>query len=322
MIPSDTAAIITTHNGARRGYTLCAIDSVLSQTVPPDEIVVVDDASTDGTVEAIKLRFADAVRIINLPANVGPSGARNQGVCATSAPLVAFLDDDDEWLPDKLEVQRRFIEETSASLVFSHAMLVDSAGRSVSARRPVYPEACSWPGIVFRNPVQGPSSVLVRRETFLAAGGFPEGFRIGEDWVLWARIAQIGKIAYTEKALIRYRIHGQQAAAGHDVAWIRERTLEALKALAEPLPPAQRALLLNSYAYGGALRALAARDLGATLRLAMPESGCPDWRLLLCKAVQGSIAQLAPFLAESMDRLELRRLVRRFEYLGSQCARR
>jgi glycosyltransferase involved in cell wall biosynthesis len=311
------AAVIATHNGAGRGYVFNAIGSVLAQSLRPDEIVVVDDASTDRTAEVLKERYGDAVRIVSLPKNRGPSGARNEGVRATVAPLIAFLDDDDEWLPEKLEVQRRFIEETSCHLVFSRVELIDSGGRTLHGRRPIYQEACSWPGILFRNPVQGPSSVLACRQTILAAGGFPEEFRIGEDWILWARVAEIGKIGFTERPLVRYRVHGQQAAAGRDATWTRERTLEALKDLADRLPRAQRALLLNSYAYGGAWRALASRNLGAARRLATAAAGRVDWPFLLRRGIQGGLAQLVPPLSECMDRRELTRLVRLFESLDS-----
>jgi glycosyltransferase involved in cell wall biosynthesis len=312
------AAVIATHNGASRGYIFNAIASVLGQSLQPTEIVVVDDASTDGTVQALRERYGDAVRIVSLTENRGPSGARNEGVRVTSAPLIAFLDDDDEWLPEKLQVQCRLIEETSCHLVFSRVELIDSSGVALQGRRPIYREACSWPGILFRNPVQGPSSVLAYRQAILAAGGFPEKFRIGEDWILWARIAEIGKIEFTERALVRYRVHGQQAAAGRDATWTRERTLEALTDLADRLLPAQRALLLNSYAYGGAWRALASRNLGATQRLATAATRRVDWPLLIRRGIQGAIAQLFPSLAEFLDRRELSRLVRLFEGVATR----
>ena len=315
--PDAVAAVIATHNGASRGYIFNAVGSVLAQSLQPAEIVVVDDASTDGTAEALRDRYGDSVRIVSLTENRGPSGARNEGVRATSAPLVAFLDDDDEWLPEKLQVQRRLIAETSCHLVFSRVELIDSSGVALRGRRPIYREACSWPGILFRNPVQGPSSVLAHRQTILEAGGFPEQLRIGEDWVLWARIAQIGRIDFTEKALVRYRVHEHQAAAGRDSTWIRERTLEALKDLADRLPSAQRALLINFYAYGGAWRALASRNLGAARRLATAAAGRVDWPFLLRRGIQGGLAQLVPPLSECMDRRELTRLVRLFESLDS-----
>jgi glycosyltransferase involved in cell wall biosynthesis len=315
------AAVIATHNGAGRDYVFNAIGSVLAQSLRPDEIVVVDDASTDGTVQALRDRYGDSVRIVSLTENRGPSGARNEGVRATSAPLVAFLDDDDEWLPEKLQVQCRLIEETSCHLVFSRVELIDSSGVALQGRRPIYREACSWPGILFRNPVQGPSSVLAYRQAILAAGGFPEKFRIGEDWILWARIAEIGKIEFTERALVRYRVHGQQAAAGRDATWTRERTLEALKDLADRLLPAQRALLINFYAYGGAWRALASRNLGAARRLATAATGRVDWPFLLRRGMQGGLAQLVPSLSERMDRRELSRLVRLFEGVATRSRR-
>jgi hypothetical protein len=228
--------------------------------------------------------------------------------------MVAFIDDDDEWLPDKLEIQLRFMRERSARLTFSRVLLIDEQGGALAEERPMYPESFTWPGILFRNPVHSPSSVLMEREAFLATGGFPEAHRMGEDWVLWARAARLGGVAFLDRPLARYRVHAQQAAAGHDDTWTRERTLEALGELARELPPAQRDLVLASYAYGGAWRALAARRFRAARRLASAGGGV-DWRLLLRRGITGGLAQLLPGLSSTLDRRELTRLVRAFEAL-------
>src|SRR5689334_10135830 len=80
-----------------------AIDSALAQSLPPHEVVVVDDGSRDATAELAE-RYGPPVRVIR-QSNAGPGAARNRGVQATSSPWVAFLDADDEWLPKKMETQ-------------------------------------------------------------------------------------------------------------------------------------------------------------------------------------------------------------------------
>jgi glycosyltransferase involved in cell wall biosynthesis len=85
-----------------------AIDSALAAIAPGDEIIVADDGSTDDT-KAVVEAYGDPVRFVPLP-HGGPGAARNGGVAAATKPLVAFLDSDDEWFPDKLELQRRFLE--------------------------------------------------------------------------------------------------------------------------------------------------------------------------------------------------------------------
>src|SRR4051812_7579356 len=99
---SGVSAIITTYNYER--YIARAIDSVLGQTSPPDEVVVVDDGSTDRTAEAVEPFLARGVRYIR-QAHAGAGAARNRGLLETNCELVAFLDADDRWLPDKLTLQ-------------------------------------------------------------------------------------------------------------------------------------------------------------------------------------------------------------------------
>ena len=310
------AAVITTYNGATRGYMLEAIASVLSQTMQPSEILVVDDGSTDGTAEYLRERFGGAVRVESLSKNAGPSAARNHGIRVAACPLVAFLDDDDVWLPKRLEEQIAVMKEAGARMVFGRAELIDSRGTVLPDRWPTYPEALSWPGILFRNPVQGPSGVLVRREALLAAGGFPEAFRIAEDWVLWARIARLTPIRFLDKVVSRYRQHDQQAAAGRSTTWIREQTLAALRELVRELPPAQAALVLSSYVAGGALRALANRKPREALRLARAATGRVDWPSLIRRAAVATLGGVSPRFFAAANRMELRRLVERFRELG------
>ena len=309
------AAIIATHNGCSRGYIVGAIASILGQGLRPAEILVIDDASTDGTAQLVAERFSNAVRVVGLPSNLGPSGARNHGVRLAKAPFVAFLDDDDEWLPSKLESQLGFIQQCGACMVFGRAQTIDGKGSVLSDRSPHHTEAASWPGILFWNPVHGPGSVLVRRETMLSVGGFPEGLRMGEDWVLWARLARHDRLAFSDAMVTRYRVHEQQAAAGRSMTWIRERTLEALSELVGESRPAQAALVLNAYAYGGALRSLLAGRLAEARRLAMTGNGKIDWQLMAGKTMVGGLGKIIPATSGLLCRWELRRLVRRFEEL-------
>src|SRR5512135_2377456 len=92
------SAVIPTFN--RLGYIRRAIDSVLAQTVPVDEVLVVDDGSTDGTAEALAAEYGAGVRIVK-QANTGVSGARRRGVREARGEWIAFLDSDDEWTPNR-----------------------------------------------------------------------------------------------------------------------------------------------------------------------------------------------------------------------------
>jgi glycosyltransferase involved in cell wall biosynthesis len=310
------AAVITTRNGSTRGFVFDAIESVLAQTTPPREILLVDDASDDGTAEDIRRRFGDAVPILSLPQNLGPSGARNAGVTATRSPLVAFLDDDDQWLPHRLEVQLPWLAASTTALVCGPVQLVNSAGQAVSHRRSAYQEGFTWPGILFHNPVLGPSTVLVRREALLRTGGFPVQFRMGEDWHLWARIARFGAIQFLDRPLARYRLHGQQAAADKGLAWIRKQTLETLRDLVGDLSPRQQALVLNTYASGGVVRALMDGNLSGAYDLATAATGRIDCALIGRRAASGILGKLIPPLYDPLNRHDLRRLIHCFGRLS------
>src|SRR5437870_1765768 len=94
----NVSAIIPTFN--RRAYIRRAIDSVLEQTVPVDEIIIVDDGSTDGTAESVEGWYGSRVRVIRQE-NAGVSGARRRGIQEARGRWIAFLDSDDEWTPER-----------------------------------------------------------------------------------------------------------------------------------------------------------------------------------------------------------------------------
>src|SRR5262249_1321753 len=113
-IPKVTIVIPTYNRPERLRHALV---SVMQQTVGDFEVFVVDDGSRDATADEVVRGFADArLHCIRLPTSRGPGAARNAGVIRAVAPFIAFLDDDDEWLPEKLEVQLGFLESCENSV--------------------------------------------------------------------------------------------------------------------------------------------------------------------------------------------------------------
>lgn len=100
------SALVTTYN--RRAHICRAIDSILRQTCPVDEIVVVDDGSTDGTSELLREKYGDAIRVVTQE-NQGISAARRRAVLESSGTWIAFLDSDDEWTPDRNQAFQKII---------------------------------------------------------------------------------------------------------------------------------------------------------------------------------------------------------------------
>ena len=199
------SAIVTTHNYAR--FLPDALDSVLGQSYGNLEIVVVDDGSTDDTADVVR-RYADqAVRYVVRPQG-GAGPARNTGLAATSAPLVAFLDADDAWLPDRVEAGIAHLRRhPQLALAAAHAFACDEQLQPTA----VVPAATRDAGrmldqLLVDNVVLNPSSVLVRREALVAAGGFSE-ISFGEDWDTWIEIAKRFPIGFIDRPLALVRRH-------------------------------------------------------------------------------------------------------------------
>ena len=126
------SVVIPTYNRATELPS--AIESVLGQTYPSVEVIIVDDGSTDGTEALIQTRFP-RVRYLR-QSNRGPAAARNAGIKAASGPYIAFLDSDDRWMPQKLERQIGLLRERpEVGLVFSTVRFVSRRGRPVEERR-------------------------------------------------------------------------------------------------------------------------------------------------------------------------------------------
>jgi len=188
----SVAVIIPAYNAAR--HIARGIESVLTQTVPAREIIVVDDGSTDATAEVVR-GFGPPVRLIQKP-NGGPGSARNVGAGDTDATWLAFLDADDWWFPDKLAAQLAIGADPTVGLVHC---LPDHRDETV-------PEYLDFAHLWERNWIIN-SSVLLRRDAFVQQGGFDEARELisVEDYNLWLRVAAAGwKIAACQRVLVHY----------------------------------------------------------------------------------------------------------------------
>jgi glycosyltransferase involved in cell wall biosynthesis len=190
-----------------------ALDSVAMQTLPPSEILVVDDASSDATRSMAQSYDRAKVDVVGTGVNLGASGARNEGIRAASADLIAFLDADDEWLPTKLEKQVQLIADNQNSTFCScGSSLISPEGINLGD---IYrgqtvttgPEA--WKALLKDNYVTTPS-VLVWRRHLLALGGFDESLKIAEDQDMWIRLAERGGLSYVSETLVL--VHGRRSS--------------------------------------------------------------------------------------------------------------
>ena len=214
------------HN--RAGYIAEAIDSVLSQDYPNKELIVVDDGSTDETVEIIK-SYGDQVRLLQQN-NLGPAAARNAGISLAQGQYIAFLDSDDLWLPGKLTVQVAYLEahpEVSLVHVDIFYWFRDSDGKfsmPVVPDPPINPmdgtyeikldeQESGWVyhHLLFR-PVLSTITAMLRRSLLDEVGLFDVSLKRGEDYDLWFRASRVTPIHKLVFPGALYRHHGDNSA--------------------------------------------------------------------------------------------------------------
>lgn len=186
-----------------------AVESALAQTYPRLEIVVVDDGSTDDTLAALA-RFGDRIRI-RRQANAGPSAARNRGARESSGEILAFLDSDDAWKPEKIERQVRMLAAGGPEIAccVCAAELIGEDGTRRSTFRISEVDNGSEEGywldpapVVATRFLLFNQVVAVRRPAFESVGGFREELRILEDHDLAFRLALLGPWAYLKEPLV------------------------------------------------------------------------------------------------------------------------
>lgn len=192
------SVVLPTHNGADRIGP--AIRSVLAQEGGIRlELLIVDDASVDATREVVRALDDPRIRLLRLEVNGGPYVARNFALRAARGTYVAFIDDDDEWLPAKLRRQLAIFERTpDVALVHTGTFDVfPDASRRV--RRPL-PDANTYEANLWHDCICT-STVVVRREVFEAVGPFDESMRAMGDWDMWTRISAQHRISSIDEPL-------------------------------------------------------------------------------------------------------------------------
>jgi glycosyltransferase involved in cell wall biosynthesis len=213
------SVVMPAYNHAR--YLPRAIESVLGQTYPDLELIVVDDASTDDTA-AVLTGYGDRVRVVRLATNLGISGARNAGLREARGRYLAFLDADDLWVPEKLELQVGVLEsEPDVDVVHGLITIVDDDlnvledeteavlrfYRNAQARGYSYETFVRWAACNI-------DTVVVRRECIDSVGGFDDEMRNCEDRDWFFRLVRRHRFHLIELPLALYRQHTASTGAG------------------------------------------------------------------------------------------------------------
>lgn len=198
---NTVSVVVPTHE---RADTLQrAIESVLSQTITDIELIVVDDASTDGT-EAVVREYDDPrIKYLKHDENCGGSAARNTGVDAAEGKFVAFLDDDDEWRPGKLAAQLDVYDRASAEtgVVYTGIENVDEGGQTNSVKTPRI-EGDVTKELLLHNFIGSFSALMVDRETVEQVGLLDERFPSWQDWEYYIQLSREAEFAAVPEPLV------------------------------------------------------------------------------------------------------------------------
>jgi len=201
------SVIIHTYNNEK--FIAETVESVLNQTYKDYAVIVVDDGSVDGTRDAL-IPYMQKIRY-HYKENGGIASAKNAGIGLSQAEFVAFLDHDDLWAPDKLQLQMEcFNENSQVGLVYAKYTSFRD-GKELRTK----PEK-GYSGWIFKELLSKSfiqtSTVVVKRECLDAVGPYDESFSLGDEYDMFLRIARKFQCSFIDKSLTRYRVHDTNAS--------------------------------------------------------------------------------------------------------------
>ena len=200
---TDISVIIPVYN--RPGLLKDAAASVFSQTFTDFELIIVDDGSTDETPTvaaslAASTEAAGRCRVLTVPHSGFPGAARNRGAEAASGRFLAFLDSDDAWLPEKLDLQLKYMVESGCEI--SHTREIWRRGeKTVSQKGQKHRREGDIFADALKKCIIGPSTVMMSRRLYLESGGFHERLEIVEDYEYWLRLTSRREVGYLYEEL-------------------------------------------------------------------------------------------------------------------------
>jgi glycosyltransferase involved in cell wall biosynthesis len=199
------SVVVPTHN--RRDTVVSTVRAMFDQRGVALEVVVVDDGSADGTFEALQALEDPRVRVVRHERALGQARARDAGVAAAQGEWVAFLDDDDQWSPDKLRLQLDAVTAADADFVYCTAVTADVHGKVFDYLTAPTPETL-YRYIRAANVIPAGSSNVMARAALLArVGGFDPELTHLADWDVWIRLTEAGRAAVCPEPLVAYILH-------------------------------------------------------------------------------------------------------------------
>ena len=295
-MPASVSVVIPAYGHA--DYVVQAVESVLAQTLPPLEVIVVDDGSPDDTGERLApLAAAGRIRYVR-QTNAGVAAARNHGASLASGELLCFVDDDDLLLPHALAtLAEPAVARPELALVYGQRVVFRDGAPppAVPVPAPTGGAPCDWARFLMGNRIATPGQAPLRREAFTAVGGFDPAIWGADDWDLWLRLLRRFAGVELPATVMAYRVHGRNNS------WHTARMWEQVcRVLRRHLPsaPAHARAALARHAVGW-YRDYLSRQAREQLRRAVREG---QWR----RAAAALRLLLRMWLAEQRSRLALK----------------
>lgn len=264
--PAKPAVTVVIPTFNRASEVVRAIRSVLGQTCQDWELIVVDDCSTDGTEQAVRAFSDNRITYIRHDRNRRGGAARNTGIRHAQGEYVAFLDSDDEWLPEKLQKELEVLRNSdpAVGLVYTGKMILDESGRVLKVRMPTK-SGWAHDALLDWDFIGSCSRVTIKKEVLDRVAGFDETFVNCQDYDLWLRVARTSKIACVPYCLVkRYLVSDRMTASLRNICEAWEQILMKYRSEMKPGTLARHcsrvAILLFNYEPSRA-RALALEGL-------------------------------------------------------------
>lgn len=204
------SAIITTHNRSPE-TVIRAVNSVLSQTYENMELIVVDDSTPEYShrqdVENIVRGASDRILYIKHPTSRGANAARNTGLAYANGYYVAFLDDDDEWSPNKIEEQLKGFTDNTIALVYCGMVIINEKQDKRLECKGYFKKGYVYNELLMKNFIGSTSNPLIKSACIDCVGRFDIDLQSSQDYDLWLRLAKQYAVNYIEKPLLYYHIH-------------------------------------------------------------------------------------------------------------------
>jgi glycosyltransferase involved in cell wall biosynthesis len=198
------SVIIPVYNGEKMIRE--TIDSVLNQTFPDFELLVINDGSTDSTLEVLQTIQDRRLKVFSYP-NAGQPVSRNRGIGKAVGEYISFIDADDLWTPDKLEAQLRVLQENpEAAVAYSWSDCIDESSQFFRQGGHLSINGDVYQNLLVVNFLENGSNPLIRRQALMEVGGFDESLSNAHDWDMWLRLAAHYHFIAVPSTQILYRV--------------------------------------------------------------------------------------------------------------------